>query len=165
MTDKTYKQKMAEAQTRIDKNMAIVEPFLRNFRAEYNQKHGEGYIGTCFCEDVTILSGPAQINYEYFQNKRRNLYEDWRKGGAFLYNVKYAGATFAIETKKVHAITAGASVQLFPTPMTVPERAFMVYENREYPVSLDIAKAVKSLYDAQEYMSIVHGAHLASMKR
>ena len=155
--EKTYSEKYAEQDRICTENKAIVEFFLRNFR----EKHPELELGTRFYTDVTVLSGPnAQEGYRYLTEKRPEWYERYKKNDLHVYNIKWAGATFVIERKKIFFDDG----KIYFSPLDVPVSATMICEGQEYAVPVEIASAVMKLYSAQEYRSAIYGAHQAQLE-
>jgi len=154
--EKTYSEKYAEQDRICTENKAIVEFFLRNFR----EQHPELELGTRFYTDVTVLSGPnAQEGYRYLTEKRPDLYERYKKDDLYVYNIKWAGATFVIERKKIFFDDG----KCYVNPLDMPVSATMICEGREYAVPVEIASAVVKLYSAQEYRGAIYSAHRAQM--
>ena len=156
--EKTYAEKYAEQDRICNENKAIVEFYLRSFR----EKHPELELGTCFYTDVTVLYGPnAVAGYKYLTERRPEWYERYKKDDLFVYNIKWAGATFVIERKKSYF----ADGKVYLSPFDLPLAATMICENREYAVPVEIASAIIKLYNAQEYRSAIYGAHQAQLER
>ena len=130
-----------EAVIKCELDKALIKPFLEKFSREHD-------CGTAFYEDLTVLYGPGASTYSYFQNKRKDVFNRWQKDEVSIYNIKWAAAAFVIEYKKLNMVDG----QLYLQPVRVPHAAFMVHNQREYPVSLEIANAVKDLRLNQELM-------------
>ena len=144
MQEKTNFERYMEQDKICNENVAIVQPFLKKISEENDE-------GTAFYNDVTVLSGPGTLEYNHIYANRRDLYERWKKGEISMFNIKWAGLTFVLE----YAEPKPATFFVKRTPVS----ASMVYKHNTQPVSLVIAKAVKDLYDAQEYRSVIYGAH------
>ena len=142
MAEKTYAEKYAEQNNVLEKNIAVIRPFLKKISEQYDA-------GTNFYNDIAILSGPSITEYNHFYENRRDLYNRWQKGEVLIYNVKWAGATFVIEC----------------SPINKPSSAYMVYKHNNHPVPLDVAVAIKNLYAAQEYRSILYGCMRSQRNR
>jgi len=146
MSEKNYVEKYAIEDKICNEKVAIVQPFLKNLSEQHDA-------GTAFYEDITVLSGPGQVEFNYFYKNRKDLFDRWQKGEVSIYNIKWAGVAFVIEYAKIHSIDR----KTFANPVYKPANAFIVYKHREYPVDLDTATAVKDLHHAQEYRSILWG--------
>ena len=144
MQEKTSFEKYMEQDKICNEKVAIIQPFLKKISEENDE-------GTAFYNDVTVLSGPGVSQYNHIYTNRRDLFDRWKKGEISMYNIKWAGVTFVIEYRAAKPALAFHRWN--------PSNAFMVYKHNTQPVSLDIAKAVKDLYDAQEYRSVIYGAH------
>ena len=153
----SYAQKYAEQERICVENKAIVEFFLKTFR----QKHPELELGTRFYTDVTVLHGPSTAQAKYLDQVRPELGKRWKDNEIAIYNVKWAGASFVTEYKKIFLDDG----KIYINPKDVPVGSFMICEDREYPVPVDIANAVRKLCHAQEYRSAIYCAHKAEMER
>jgi len=153
MTEKSCTQRYAETDANCNKQIAIIEPFLKRFSQEHD-------CGTCFYTDITALSGTSASGYKYFKEKHPDLFNRWQKGEVSVYNIKWAGATFVTDYKQ----TKFYNGQLFINPIKIPIHSFMIHENKEYPVSTYLAEAVKELHAAQEYRGAIYGAHRAEIE-
>ena len=143
MAEKTYEQKYAEQEKICNEKIAIIEPLLRDRSKKYDA-------GTRFYEDITILCGPGMCEHNHFIENRKDVYDRWKNGEVSIFNAKWAGVAFVIEYKK----TMDARGIL---PRREPSNAFMVYEHKTLPLPLNVAVAVKDLYQAQEYRSALWG--------
>ena len=126
-------QEYFEQDRLVEKYTAIVQPWLTDFAKNRPE------IGTAFYSDVTILTGPHD---DYFWNniKGQKLNELYQSGKISIYYVKYAGASFIIEYNFGNM-----------------RNAYFMYKGATFYVPMDIAIAVKKLYEAQEYRSAIYG--------
>lgn len=150
MSEKTYKQKYEEQTKICDEKIAIILPFLK----EFSKKHDAG---TGFYEDVTILRGPGAAEYNYLRDNHQELFNRWQQGKVSMFNIKGAGLTFVLEYKLVPDAAYVYKDTILTNPVYVPANAYTFYKHQSQPVSLEIAKAVKDLYTAQEYRSALYG--------
>ena len=158
MQEKTYKEKYDEQTKICDAKIAIIQPFLKQFAVTHNE-------GTGFYEDVTVLCGPGGMEYNYIRDNRKDLFERWQKGEVSIYNIKWAGLTFVIDYKFSHTGIFEYHGQKFAKPVYTPINATAIYKHNEQPVNLDLAIAVKDLYNAQEYRSALYGCILEQERR
>jgi len=149
MSNKSYEQKYTEQTKICDENIAIIQPFLK----EFGQKHDAG---TGFYEDVTVLAGPGDAEYNHFRDERKDVFDRWQKGETSIYNIRWSGLTFIIEYKFDRNVIYENKGQKIMRPIYVPSKSMMVYKHQEQPVSLKIALAVQNLFSAQEYRSALY---------
>ena len=148
MAEKTYEQKYQEQDRLVKQNMALVQPFLKEFSETYD-------LGTGYYEDVTILAGPHK---NFFWNtevgkKYRALYEAGKVG---IYCVKWGNGAFIIDYKFDGDRIYRYKDQLFKAPSFTPVNACFLHDAKHYPVSMDVALAAKDLYSAQVYRGVLY---------
>ena len=147
MTEKTYHQKYQEQDEICNQNIAILKPFLKRFAEQHNE-------GTGFYEDITILKGAGNVTYDIIEKEHPDWIQKWQKGAISIFNVKWGGLTFVTENTVIE--TDGK--------MTLQPKTTMIYKSKtehlEEPADPVIAKAVKDLYVAQEYRSVLYACML-----
>ena len=145
-------QEYDEQDQLVQKNTAIVQPWLKDFAKDKPE------IGTSFYTDVTILSGPHS-NYFWNDPHGKELRERHHtKGDISIYYVKGAGASFIIEYKfDGNAIYKTKTGVLFRGPHYTPINSYFLYKGQQYPVPMEIATAAGDLYKAQEYRGVLWG--------
>lgn len=147
MTEKTYEQKYQEQDRLVQENMALVQPFLKNFSETYD-------LGTGFYEDVIICSGPHSNFFWNTEmgNKYRSLYEAGKIG---IYCLRWGDGAFIIDYKFDGNRIYRYKDQLFQAPHSTPVNAYFLHDAKQYPVSMGVALAAKDLYLAQTYRGVL----------
>lgn len=158
MKNENNVQRYMEQDKICKEQIAIIEPFLKKFSEEHDA-------GTRFYSDITVLCGPMPFfgtGWFYNTDEGKEVNKRFRQNKASIYVIKWAGAAFVIDYemtgKYVNHIHVGDYISAI-------KNTFMVYEGKKYPVPLNIAVAVKKLYDAQEYRSAIYGAHRNEINR
>jgi hypothetical protein len=156
MQAKTNFGRYMEQDTICNDKIAIILPFLKQFSKEHDA-------GTAFYEDITSLSGLSLYGPKWFYDtdEGKEVYELYRQNKVSIYTIKWAGASFVMEYGMPEKY---ANVRL-GNYRGIIKNAFMVWGNQKFPVSLDIAKAVKDLCAAQEYRSVIYCAHKEEIER
>lgn len=152
MVEKNNVKRYQEQDAICKEQIAIIEPFLKKFSEEHD-------CGTKFYSDITVLDGLSLYGPQWFSitEEGKNIYERYEKNKLSLYTIKWAGASFVIDYKVI--TNPGGRFARIPT------ETFMVHKNMKYPVPLDLALAVQKLYKAQEYRSVIYGAHRDEIDR
>lgn len=153
MSEKNHVEEYKKAVEKVKQRILDIKPFLENFSREHDG-------GTGFYEDITILSGPSVNEYNFFKEKFPDLFELSVKPpkddrSVSVYNLKFGGATFVLEYKKVFAPNDVYKV----APKWELLDSFMLYKHIKYPLPKYIAESIKQLYWEQEGRSAIYGAH------
>ncbi|MBR6364366.1 MAG: hypothetical protein IKS08_04780 [Alphaproteobacteria bacterium] len=168
MPDLTYEQKYAATQAKCQACLDVIQPWLMEFRAQQN-KQEPGKIGTCFYEDVRVLTNPSG-DYYWKTSQGQELLKRRNDGEIGLYYLMGAGSSFVIEYAKQAPQIFAYEGQLVEIVQSKPTRAYFLYTDRgtnatKFDVPLEVALAAKTLYSESEYLGALYGCMLEQKKR
>ncbi len=174
MSESTYQQKYDKAQEACAVQVAIVQPWLKQFMEEYNKDH-PGAMGTCMYDNgqedkVRITTSPFGDFY-WNTEEGKALMKRQKSNEVGLYYVMGAGAAFVIEYSPAKPALFLYEGQLVQGVHQEPIGAYFLYtepytnETKQAAVPMNVALAAQELNSAQNYLGAVYGCMLEAQRR
>ncbi len=185
----TYKQQYEQAQAECAMQLAVVQPWLKQFTEEYNKNHPRATMGTCMYDNgkedqVRIITSPFGDFY-WHTEAGKTLMERQKTGEIGLYYVYGAGSSFIIEYSPAQQAVFAYEGQLYQGVHREPVNAYFLYTEpyinaagsveeaalaaknatKRAEVPMEVALAAQKLNSAQNYLGAVYGCMLEEERR
>ncbi len=183
MAELTYEQKYANTKAECQACVAVIQPWLMEFRAQYNEEHQDNDIGSCIYDNgqedkIRITTSPFG-NYWWSTKQGQELLEQQRAGDIGLYYIYGGDAAFIIEYAAPKPVIVAYEGQMLQTIKRKPSSAYFLHANpysgkitrvdgrtkAEADRLLNTALAAQKLCSESEYLGALYGCILEKKKR